>query len=223
LALNGLLMGKPKTADEFSRAVVTDFTWRLRELSNLKLAISSAGIAVRPTFLRALVVMCYAHWEGHARFCGDSFLSYLTMRRLRFREISPHFYEARFFKELGSAGSMGYAQRANLINRIISSSDERFSHFPREMIDTKSNLNSGVLSEMCLVCGLDFSEFQSDTDFIDRILLKRRNEVAHGEAVFIEVIDADELVDRTQKLMRQFRDMLDNSVALRRYTVAEYR
>jgi hypothetical protein len=87
-------------------------------------------------------------------------------------------------------------------------------------VDTRSNLNSEVLRELCLVCNVSFAEFEAEADFIDRILLRRRNSVAHGENVFIQVIDADDLINRTTALMRIFRDKLDAAVTLERYREA---
>ena len=164
--------------------------------------------------------MCYAHWEGHAKFCGDRFLEYLTMRSLKFSEITPSFYEVRFLREIASASSMSYIQRVELIQKIRSSIDERFSRFPKELIDTRSNLNSAVLQDLCLICGISYEDFVNDADFIDRILLKRRNEVAHGEAVFIDAVDSTELVDRTLRIMRNFRDKLEQVISLQSYRLA---
>lgn len=217
---HGSLMVKPRTPEEFSQIVTSDFTWRLRELSSLKLAISSANPADKATFIRSLVVMCYARWEGHAKYCGDRFLDFLTMRKLKFSEINGNFYAVRFFREINSAYSLNYESKFELVSKILSSSEDRFSHFPKELVDTRSNLNSDVLCELCLVCGLNPEKFSGDQDFIDRILLKRRNEIAHGEAVFVDAVDVDDLINRTAKLMRTFRDELDNIVILGNYRAA---
>ena len=217
LVLIGLLMANLATADEFSDAVYKDFNWRLQELSNLKLAVFSSNSAARPTFLRALVVMCYAHWEGHVKYCADNFVNFITIRRLRFSDLSLDFYAIRFVRELGAAGNLGYQGRRDLVRKIISSHEDRLSAFPRELIDTRSNLNSEVLMQLCMVCNIDFQIEDADSDFIDRFLLKRRNQVAHGEAVFIDAVDPDQLIAKTTSLMRMFRDLIDNSVAQSSY------
>ncbi|MEH6700314.1 MAE_28990/MAE_18760 family HEPN-like nuclease [Parasphingorhabdus sp.] len=213
-------MTKPHSAEEFAALVTTDFTWRLREVSNLKLAIANAKLEEKNGFLRALVVMCYAHWEGHAKFCGERYFQFLTKRRLRFSQLKPHFYNIRFLRELSAANGTSHEQKMNLAHKICSSLEDRFSHFPKELFDTKSNLNSEVLADLCLVCGIEFEIFEDYIDFMDRMLLKRRNEVAHGEAVFIDAVDADDLVDRTTSLMRTFRDEIDNHVTLQGYRAA---
>lgn len=213
-------MTKPNSAEEFAQLVTSDFTWRLREVSSLKLAIANAKAEEKNVFVRALVVMCYAHWEGHAKFCGERYFEYLTKRRLRFSELKPHFYDGRFLRELAAANGTNNKQKMDLVKKICSSTDDRFSHFPKDLFDTRSNLNSQVLSDLCLLCGIEFELFVDYVDFMDRMLLKRRNEVAHGEAVFIDAVDADDLICRTTSLMRKFRDEIDNRVALQSYRAA---
>ena len=215
-----MLRSKPSTPAEFSALIIENFNWRLKEFSALKLAVNQAAGTDKQALLRALVVMCYAHWEGHAKFCADRYLEYLTRRRLRFTELNSRFYEVRFLKELATSSQLNYAARAELVRKILDSRTERFSHFPKELVDTRSNLNSGVLQELCLVCDIDYAEFESEADFMDRILLRRRNEVAHGENVFIEAVDPDDLVTRTTALMRLFRDKVDASISLETYKVA---
>lgn len=213
-------MAKASTPVEFSFSLTENFNWRLKELSALKLAVSQANGTDKSAALKALVVMCYAHWEGHVKFCADSFLDYLARRRLRFFDLHPRFYEVRFFKELAASWQSGYTDRVKLVAKILSSRDERFSRFPKDLVNTRSNLNSSVLEELCLICAIGFDDFDGESDFIDRILLKRRNEVAHGENVFLAAINPDDLVDRTTALMRLFRDKLDTSVSLEKYKAA---
>jgi len=208
----------PSTADDFSRLVVENFNWRLKELSALKLAVSQARDRDRAGLLRSLVVMCYAHWEGHAKYCADLFIRYISSRRLQFSELAPHFYRVRFAREMSAHSSL--SDKADLVEKILNSMGDRLSRFPRDVIDTRSNLNSYVLAEFCLVCGINLSAFDDMTDFLDRILLKRRNEIAHGEDVIIDVIEPDDLVYRTTKLMRTFRDQIDTAVTSQLYLAA---
>jgi hypothetical protein len=211
-------MSSVQTPGDFSSALADNFNWRLKELSGLKTAIASAKPTDKRGLTRALVVMCYAHWEGHAKYCADLFVRFLCIRRLRFSELSPHFYELRFAREVGP--SMSVIQKMELVEKIRTSDNERMSHFPRDIIDTRSNLNSGVLTEFCAACGLDVALFEPEFDFLDRILLRRRNDIAHGQDSIADAIDVDDLVKRTLKLMRLFRDQVDNSVALSAYKAA---
>lgn len=206
-------MAKIASPEEFSDCLIKDFNWRLFELSDLKLVADCGDLAKARSRRRSLVVMCYAHWEGHAKYCAEKFVEYITVRRYKFSEFVSHFYQVRFVNEIAKGGSISLSARMELVKKILDSHDDRLSKLPDGLINTRSNLNSEVLQEICIVCGIEFDKFVEEGDFLDRFLLKRRNEVAHGEAAFVDSIDADDLVDRTTKLMRLFRDSLDNVIS----------
>ena len=98
----------------------------------------------------------------------------------------------------------------------------RLSDFPGplHLINTKANLNSEVLRDICMVCCVPFDNFEKEIDFIDIFLLKRRNAIAHGEDTFIDAMEMDVLSARTIRLMRTFGDVLDNSVQFQSYKVS---
>jgi hypothetical protein len=203
--------------EAFSDCLISDFNWRLKELSDLKLVADGTDLVKVRGRRRSLVVMCYAHWEGHAKYCADRFIDYVTLRRLRFREVSDHFYQIRFANEIANGEVLGLRAKMFLIEKILNSHNDRLSKVPDGLINTRANLNSDVLADICLVCGIDFEIFAPQRDFLDKLLLKRRNEVAHGEAAFVDSIDPSDLVDRTTGLMRQFRDTIDNAIATSAY------
>lgn len=214
-------MPKPRTPDEFSRQVQQDFLWRFKEITDIKSSIGKASSFLSSnTAIRALVVLTYAHWEGHIKYCAERFADYLSMRRMRFRELSDHFYEVRFAREIQNSGRLSLEDTCALVKKVRSSTDDRFSHFPRDIIDTKSNLNSDVLKNICMICGIRFELFQPHADFIDRILLARRNAIAHGENSLVFAVDPDDLSERTITIMRTFRDECEASITLGHYKSA---
>ena len=48
--------------------------------------------------------------------------------------------------------------------------------------------------------------------FVDLMLLKRRNAIAHGENMFIDIADREDIVAKTIELMRRFGDAIENHV-----------
>ena len=63
-------------------------------------------------------------------------------------------------------------------------------------------------------------QFEEKASFIDILLVRRRNAIAHGEDTFIGVEDMEALTMETIGLMRAFGDALDNQVYLRLYKIA---
>ena len=96
----------------------------------------------------------------------------------------------------------------------------RFGYIDADLIDTKSNLNADAIKDICLVCGVDGAHFEDRRSFIDIIVLKRRNAIAHGQQEYISEADIDDLVADTLALMRHFSSLLENKVYMKTYLAA---
>jgi len=215
-------MSKPHTESEFSQLLVNDRTWRLKEISDLKSAIIRADTALERVLLRALVTICYAHWEGHVRHSAKNYLAYIARRKFRFGDLNNQFLKNYFLPRLAALSKSNHSllAKCDLLDDILNSSPKRYSRCNDDLVNTKSNLNSDVLQEICLVCGVPFATFEEQKTFIDIMLLKRRNAIAHGEDTFVHSSDLDDLAAKTISLMRAFGNALDNNVSLKSYVAA---
>lgn len=196
-----------------------DRSWRLKEISDLKSAIRHADDSLRRALLRALIAICYAHWEGYVRFAARKYLEYVALRKFQYRDLNRQFFRNYFLPRLASLSTSKscIADRCLLIDEILNSSDHRFSRVNEDLVNTRANLNFEVFSDICLVCGLLPQSFADKSAFIDVFLLKRRNSIAHGENTFVDVKDLDDLASQTVGLMRAFGDALENQVYLESY------
>lgn len=104
-----------------------------------------------------------------------------------------------------------------LVDEILSSSGRRFARANDELINTRANLNFDAISDICLVCGVSSAFFAEMKTFIDIVLLKRRNEIAHGQDTFVGSSDIEVIPDNVIALMRAFGDALENHVVLQSY------
>jgi hypothetical protein len=215
-------MSKPYTDADFSAQITEDRSWRLKEISDLKSAVIGADINTRRVLLRALVAICYAHWEGYVRFAARKYFEHVALRKFQYRNLNRQFLRNYFLPRLAavSTNKTSVADRCALIDEIISSSDRRFSRINQDLVSTKANLNFDVFTDICLICGVSIQSFADKARFVDVFLLKRRNEIAHGEETFIEIDDLDELTTETVAIMRAFGDALENIVYLRGYMSA---
>ena len=71
-----------------------------------------------------------------------------------------------------------------------------------------------------MVCCVPTFSFADRADFVDVLLLKRRNAVAHGEETFVGIEDLDQVATQTIEIMRMFGDALENHVYLKEYKAA---
>ena len=212
-------MSKPYSAEDFSRLVASDRTWRIREISDLKTAIRRSDQYLEKVLLRALVTISYAHWEGHVKNAARLYLTHIALRKHQYASLSPQFLKNYFLPRLTamSSSKSTMLSKCTLLDEILSASSKQFSRVNEDLVNTHSNLNSEVLREICLICEVPSQIFEQHEGFIDAILLKRRNGIAHGEDTFIAKGDLDEISEKTVELMRMFGDALDNRVQLKTY------
>ncbi|WP_370660653.1 MAE_28990/MAE_18760 family HEPN-like nuclease [Massilia arenae] len=173
----------------------------------------------RTVLLKAMVALAYANWEGYVKFSAQKYFDFLTMRRLSFDKLSNQIYINSFLTRLASLSNTrpNIDERIRLISEIIDSQDKRFSYINPDLISTGSNLKSSVLRDICKICGIDYNIFINKETFIDVILLKRRNSIAHGDEALVSIDELDTLVDTVIELMRTFKNELENLVYLKKY------
>tara|TARA_R110002072_G_scaffold30957_34_gene96092 strand:- start:469 stop:1116 length:648 start_codon:yes stop_codon:yes gene_type:complete len=215
-------MSKAYTEDLLISQLDLDRTWRIKEISDLKSAILAADSVSKNVLLRALVTLSYAHWEGFIRFSARKYFEHISLRKFRYGELDQQFLRNYFLPRLAALSSTTatVSERCEIVDEILSSSDKRFSRFNEDIVNTRSNLSFDVFRDICLVCGVSIDQFTADQSFVDLILLKRRNEIAHGEETLIDADDLDQIVDRTLGLMRRFATALQNRVVLSEYKSA---
>lgn len=212
-------MSKAFTDAHFSAQITEDRNWRIKEISDLKSAIRRSDAGLQRVLLRSLVAICYAHWEGYVRFSAKKYLEYIARRRLLYRDLDRQFFRNHFLPRLGAlaASKASITDRCALIDEILDPADRRFSQVNDDLINTKANLNSEVFADICRVCGVPTETFGEKSTFIDVVLLKRRNSIAHGEDTMIALSDLNVLSEETIELMRLFGDALENYVVLQTY------
>lgn len=212
-------MSKPYSESDLSQLLTDDRTWRIREISDLKGAIRRADSVAQRVLLRGLVAICYAHWEGYVRNASAKFLEHIALRKFKYEQLERQFTRNRFLPRLANLVNTkgGFAERCELVDAILDCGEKRFSRVNTDLINTKSNLNYEVFSEICNVCGVSMDGFATHKAFIDILLLKRRNSIAHGEDTFVGIDDLDELSATTIDLMRQFSHELENLACTRNF------
>lgn len=215
-------MTKPYSEADFSGQVAHDRSWRLREISDLKSAIGRADAGLQRVLLRSLVTICYAHWEGAVRFSARKYLEHIALRKFQYGDLERQFLRNYFLPRLTALSNTktSLLDRCNLVDEILNSSEKRFSKVNDDLVNTRANLTFEVFKDICLVCGVPIEQFEEDASFIDILLVKRRNAIAHGEDTFIGVEDMEAITTKTIGLMRAFGDALDNQVYLRSYKIA---
>ncbi len=215
-------MSKPYLDIDFSTQIIEDRSWRIKEISDLKTAVIRADNNLRRVLLRALVTICYAHWEGYVRFSARKYLEHVALRKFQYKDLDRQFLRNYFLPRLMalSTSKTNIKDRCALVDEVLNSSERRFSRANDDLVSTKANLNFDVFTDICIVCCVPTVAFAEKATFIDVLLLKRRNAIAHGEETFVRIEDLDELTNETVEIMRAFGDALENHVFLKDYKSA---
>ena len=206
-------------SSDLSKNLDDDLIWRRKELSDLKAAIRFADFTAKTVLLRALIAMGYAHWEGYVRTCANRYFEHLTIRKKQYSEFERQIYVNSFLIRIDALrqARISLEARCQLVNDILDGGSGRFSRLNPELIDTKSNLNTDVVKDICLICGLDSTRFETSRIFIDLQVVKRRNAIAHGQQEYIQSDEVDEFVANILSLMAHFRNLIENKVYTKAY------
>lgn len=215
-------MSKAYTESTFSDLIDSDLVWRRKELSDLRSAILAADSISKEVLLKSLITISYAHWEGYVRSTARKYFEFLSLRKNQYKELERQIYRNNFLVRLDSLfqSKSSVQTRCDLIEEILSSHEKRFSYVNPTLIDTRSNLNTDVIKDICIICGIDYTHFEENRAFIDIIILKRRNAIAHGQYENVSEDDIDKIITNILSLMGQFKTLLENKVYTKAYLAA---
>ena len=201
-----------------------EFSWRLKEVADLKIAVRKEIGETQKTFIRASVPMIYAHWEGFVKNSTIGYLNFVNCQRLRYDQLTSCFIVFGIKRRLNEL-TQSHKARLNIeaVDFFFDELGNRAKIKPIKAIETKSNLNSNIFENISLSIGIDPSPYKTRYNFIDISLLKRRNEIAHGKYIDLEVEDCRTLADEVLFLMRKYKDDIEYAADQKLYMRSENR
>lgn len=167
--------------------IVDENRWRDGEFAKFKVNSQKVDESL---WNRMCLPMIYAHWEGYVVNSLKILIHHLNQLELRPNDVETNIIVlglADSYKPL--SGKQSFSQRCEFTDKfkVIFQSAIKF----KKNIDTKSNLNSKILNELCEIFGFNFGVFSGVTSDIDRIV-NFRNKIAHGENSIIPITDSIE-------------------------------
>lgn len=209
-----------RTKAELQQRVDEDLVWRRRELFNLRTAIedSHQNNQRQTALLRAGVAVLYAHWEGFVKRAGSHYLEFVTNQGKRAADLTPNFIAIKFKARLGEASkSKKISATHDVIDFFCNHLQDRLRIPYKGVVDTQSNLSSVVLQDIIWTLGLDIGPYETKSKLIDESLVARRNHIAHGEPLDIDVANYLTLHDDVMGLLDEFRNQIQNAAATDRF------
>ena len=217
---------KIRTEDELQDVIDNEMAWRKKELTAIKVNISSSRKFAKDTALRSGIALLYAHWEGAIKNIAHFYLVYVSNLRLPYNKLKPNFLAISIKHDLSMFETTGKTTLHEKIVISIMRKQSENSNIPtKDIIKTSSNLSSDVFIEIMASIGLDCANYETSYKLIDEVLLNMRNKIAHGERLDQELsLDEaryTEIHDVIFNLIEQFAIQVLNSAALKEYKISQ--
>lgn len=202
---------KIRTEAEFIDALNNSFAWRIKDISSLKQFIKQSSGSTQNLHIRSATALCYAHWEGFVKSATQIYLHYVLSKRLKYSDAKNNFLGFGVKAKVNALiNTKKYKNADTVLRFILSQRDEKMNFKPEDNVYTGSNLNSEIFSHILFSIGISESHFESKYNFIDEVLLSRRNKVAHGEYLEIDYKDCLAMIDQLEILLRMYKDLIAN-------------
>ena len=208
-------MSKVRTQTQLQDFLDTELGWRIKEIADMKSAVKNARFLSEKTIIRAAVALLYGHWEGFVKSATTGYLSYVENQGLTYAELHTCFVVFGLKKVLNelaeSRKAIGNIAAVEFLREQLC---ERAQLKIDRAINTEANLSSQVLANILLSVGIDASPYESRYHLIDERLLKRRNNIAHGEFLEVSPDEWSSLADEILLMLRQLKTDIENASAL---------
>lgn len=209
---------KVQTEEDLSNSLISELSWRRKEISDLSLLIKASSDAHRNMLLRGGIALIYAHWEGFTKRACRRYLEFVSIRRLPNEELVPGFLYATYQRQLRIAAEAKKDGPLVACFKSIFSDLKNPSRIPtEEVINTRSNLSIETLVDILELLGLDASPYVKLQHLIDDRLLNFRNKIAHGEEMAPDPDDFEEIKVKVLGLMVQIKDQIEDAAKNRLY------
>ncbi len=211
---------KIRTTEQLVDEMASEISWRRKELTDLKYLVeSSAGRRTRQDVMtRAGVALLYAQWEGFVMAAAEMYLELVCMQRCKNSELANNILAIVLRARLNAAqSSKRIVAHLNVVDFFRDQMGNRCVLPYKGAIRTEANLSSSVLLDILGTLGLDAADYESKYHLIDEQLLAKRNHIAHGSNLDIDVDDYLRLHDEILSLMNLLRNQIEYAAVYRQY------
>lgn len=211
-------MSKLRTIADIQNYLENEFAWRIQEIDNLKKMIPNANSIQTRSLLRAGIPILYAHWEGFVKKSSEAYLNFVTNQGLSYNELKSCFIIFGLKKEIEQlTDTKASIKNIRVTDFLLKELNNKAKLFYKGIINTQSNLNSALFEEIITSIGIDATSYKLKYKLIDESLLKRRNQIAHGEYLDIDIQGYRNLSDEVIALIRHYKTDIENSISLESY------
>lgn len=206
-----------RTVAELQNSLDDNLSWRRIELAVMATEIeraerTSPGAPLARALARSGIALLYAHWEGYTKDACQHYVDFVTMRKLRYGELSDGFVLTALRELLRRVFNGDPDAEIDLLEAVRRPAMAR-ARIPRKTaVNTKSNLRHEVLIEILSLVGLPSQRVSTKRNLIDRSLCDARNDIAHGRDHYPTVESFTVLRTEVLEMLEWLRDgLLENA------------
>lgn len=209
---------KLRTLNELQNQLDRDISWRIKEIADVKLTVKSACGTRETTLIRAGVPLLYAHWEGFVKFAAESYINFVAVKKLNLENLSNNFVALAARQHLDELGGSNRTKlHVSSVEFLRSRLKEQARISPKTKINTRSNLGSQVFEDIAMTVGVDIGRYLSRYNFLDSSLVARRNSIAHGEYLDLDINSYVGLSDNVVELLRWIKTDIQNCASTEKF------
>ncbi len=211
-------MRKIRTKDEFQEALDNEYSWRVTEIRNIHTAVqtsddSSTNQSAKKSMHRFAVPAFYAHLEGFVKESSAIYLKYACYKSKPTVDLKPHFL-AFYIEDIFRSDKSKPDIFSDLCKFVkIFKDNNSITLALSKSIKNKGNLNYDCLEMILFRVGIDCHDFLTKKNFIDEVLIKIRNQIAHGEFYVVKHEEYKEIKEGVEEIMHLFKAKLESIVS----------
>lgn len=214
-------MSKIRTIDQLQNTLDSEFSWRLKEIANLKIVVRTSENLNKKTAVRAAIPLLYGHWEGFVKNASTYYLEFVNGQSLTYRELKSCFVVFGVKRKINDlVSSKNSNVSISTLEFLRDELDERAKLKIESAIRTEFNLSSKVFANIANSIGINTQAYESRYHLIDESLLNRRNHIAHGEYLDVDSEGFRELADEILFLLRSYKTDIENAVSVEDYKIS---
>ncbi len=211
---------KVRSIDELEDLVSKEYSWRRKELTNIKNLSMSSKKHIKITLLKSGIALLYSHWEGFVKKVSIAYCEYINHQGLKYEKLRKNFHVCLLLDEFqGQYPHRNFKSVLSIVDGSALPLEKICKIDSEKYIDTESNLNSNVLKEITMKIGIDYSFYELKENLIDERFLGFRNAISHGEYRMIDEDDFNELFDEITSLISTFKNQILNSAIQRSFLI----
>ena len=214
-------MSRIRTLNDLSYRLSEDLVWRKKELSVLESLIDTKSFAQDKTnaLIRSGIPLLYAHWEGYIKCAASAYLEFVSRQKdLKYCDLTYNFVAIAMKKKLNEASATNQSTIHNQVIQFLMESMEQRIDIPTDdAIKTGSNLSSSLFQQILALLGIEYKPYELKQKLIDEKLLKKRNRIAHGEYLDVDVASYKELHEKIIEMMELFKNQIENHAVQKLY------